>query len=387
MDCNAQVLEGAVGGGGSNGGEKGKEKEQRNVEEELSTGVGAEPPFHVENPERRLVMHGGGEGELSGDEEEEFVFDDDGEEETGKNRWMAVARFYSGRIVKAKVMFEELSNVWGEVKPRPLGDNRFLIEFASEWSLNFALHGGPWKFKGVALIVVNYDGFSRLSEIVIDSIPLWIRIYDMPVAMMKKESFVSALGAKVGRVMEIGEEVKDFKRVRVDFALADALKPSVRIKVKDRGFMEFEVKYEDVPYFCFCCGRIGHSERECPEEDLSLESARFGVGLRASPFKRAMGRQLAFYTASPAAQKVLNFSGHQKEKVAFFTGSTTSRGGQDGRSRSGRSMHVGGEGSGGVSSQSGGNSSKSQSRLSKEQESELAGGVQNMVVDDTTGKS
>ncbi|KAF8680644.1 hypothetical protein HU200_045674 [Digitaria exilis] len=277
-------------------------------------------------------MHGGGEGELSGDEEEEFVFDDDGEEETGKNRWMAVARFYSGRIVKAKVMFEELSNVWGEVKPRPLGDN-------------------------------------RLSEIVIDSIPLWIRIYDMPVAMMKKESFVSALGAKVGRVMEIGEEVKDFKRV------------------KDRGFMEFEVKYEDVPYFCFCCGRIGHSERECPEEDLSLESARFGVGLRASPFKRAMGRQLAFYTASPAAQKVLNFSGHQKEKVAFFTGSTTSRGGQDGRSRSGRSMHVGGEGSGGVSSQSGGNSSKSQSRLSKEQESELAGGVQNMVVDDTTGKS
>nr|CAB3458955.1 unnamed protein product [Digitaria exilis] len=102
MDCNAQVLEGAVGGGGSNGGEKGKEKEQRNVEEELSTGVGAEPPFHVENPERRLVMHGGGEGELSGDEEEEFVFDDDGEEETGKNRWMAVARFYSGRIVKAK---------------------------------------------------------------------------------------------------------------------------------------------------------------------------------------------------------------------------------------------------------------------------------------------
>jgi ABC-type transporter Mla subunit MlaD len=43
---------------------------------------------------------------------------------------------------------------------------------------------------------------------------------------MMTTAFVPALGAKVGRVMEVGETVKDFNRVRVDFALSDALMPT-----------------------------------------------------------------------------------------------------------------------------------------------------------------
>lgn len=55
---------------------------------------------------------------------------------------MAVARFYSGRVVQAKVMFAERINVWAEVRARSLGDNKFLLEFSTERSLNFALNGG-----------------------------------------------------------------------------------------------------------------------------------------------------------------------------------------------------------------------------------------------------
>jgi hypothetical protein len=66
--------------------------------------------------------------------------------------------------------------------------------------------------------MVRYDGLTKLSEVAIESIPLWIRIYDIPVAMMTT-AFVTALREKVGCVMEVGETVKDFNRVRVDFAL------------------------------------------------------------------------------------------------------------------------------------------------------------------------
>ncbi|CAL5021215.1 unnamed protein product [Urochloa decumbens] len=222
------------------------------------------------------------------EEEAEFVFEDDEEAVKVSSKWLAVGRFYSGRDYKARVIFSELSNAWGEVHTRGLGDHKYLIEFPSESALNFVLRGGPWKFKGDAMIVVPYDGFTRLSEVVIETIPLWIRIYDIPVGMMIT-SFVSALAAKVGKVLEIGEAAFDFRRVRVEFALANPLMDNVQIRV----------------------------------HDLYEEGVRFGTDLRTSPFKREIGRQMAFIAAAPAAKRGLNFSGAQREKVASFSASST----------------------------------------------------------------
>lgn len=291
-----------------------------------SVGAGREegdsPDLSV-NLERGLVLHVGVE---DGSSDEEFDLDRDDMANLEQPRWFAVARYYSGRPVKARVMFSELSNAWGEVISRHLGDYRFLLEFSCEQALNFVLKGGPWKFKGDVLILVRYDGFSRLSEVSIESIPLWIRIYDMRVALMRS-GLVSILAAKVGKVMEVGEAVKDFIRVRVDLDLADALKDGVRIKVEDMGIMEFEVKYEDVQHFCFWCGCIGHAVRECPDEDLDADGMRFGVELRTFPYQRAMGRQLAFQRSAPAAKRGIKFSVAQKEKVASFVASSSSQGG------------------------------------------------------------
>jgi hypothetical protein len=128
------------------------------------------------------------------------------------------------------------------------------------------------------VIVVFYDGLARVLTVPIETISLWIRIYNIPITMLTA-AFVSALGAKVGRVLEVGEAVKDSQRVRVEFALIDPLKKSVSMKVRGHGLMEFFVKYENVPYFCFGCGHIGHGERECPDEDLYEEGGNFGAFL------------------------------------------------------------------------------------------------------------
>jgi hypothetical protein len=98
------------------------------------------------------------------------------------------------------------------------------------------------------MILVQYDGLTKLSEVTIESILLWIRIYDIPVSMMTK-AFVTVLGEKVGRVMEVGDAIRDFKRVRIDFDLSKALMPHVSIKVRGKGVLEFVVKYESVPHF------------------------------------------------------------------------------------------------------------------------------------------
>lgn len=338
--------------GGSS--QDGKDKERMMEVEDGDTGMGsggvgsggggdASSGLSV-NQERGLVLHGGAE-DLQSEDEVEFDLEEEDEDGYAQPTWLAVARYYSGRPVRARIMFAELSNAWGEVVSRDLGDNRFLLEFPSENALNFVLRGGPWKFKGDALIVVRYDGLTRLSEVCIESIRLWIRIYDMPVALMKPR-LVSAFAARVGKVLEVGEAVKDFIRVRVEFDLADALKESVKLNVKGLGPMEFAVKYEDVPHFCFWCGRIGHSIRECPEEDLEADGTRYGVELRTSPFKRTMSRQLAFQRSAPVAKRGLNFSGAQKAKVTSYTTSPISREEVRARMSPGWGRSGGGEGGG-----------------------------------------
>ena len=86
-------------------------------------------------------------------------------------------------------MFDEMGAAWRLAKPIPvrkLENNRFILEFSVEEEYNFVINGGPWRHKGDALIVVSYDGVSRPSEVIIDSIDLWVRFYDVPVTLLSQ---------------------------------------------------------------------------------------------------------------------------------------------------------------------------------------------------------
>lgn len=84
----------------------------------------------------------------------------------------------------------------GQLVPmHDLRDNRFLVEFDSEWSWRKAMYGDPSTFYEDAIIFVPYDGLKRFSEIQIESIGLWVRIYDLPVKIMIG-SFIRVIGAK-----------------------------------------------------------------------------------------------------------------------------------------------------------------------------------------------
>ena len=73
---------------------------------------------------------------------------------------------------------------------------------------------------------------------------------------MMTEGFTRALGAKIGTVLEVGQAVNNYKKERVDFPLEKAILQTVQQKVRGHGVLEFLVRYQNIPNFCFGCGRI-----------------------------------------------------------------------------------------------------------------------------------
>lgn len=54
-----------------------------------------------------------------------------------------------------------------------------------------------------------------------------------------------------------------YVRVRVVLDVGKPLKRRIKIKEEGEAWSWINFKYERLSTFCFVCGRLGHSEREC----------------------------------------------------------------------------------------------------------------------------
>jgi hypothetical protein len=198
---------------------------------------------------REIVLH---DGRVQVDELEEDVVEfDHGEDEAqGEVRALAMARYFSGKKFNARGLFEETKVAWGLFSLKSvqvLGDNRFLIEFDTEEAKRRVIKGRPWRHKGDALIVVSYDDLAPPSSIVINTIAMWARLYDLPPAL-RKDDYVQKLGTRLGKVQMIDLSFPNYVRFRVMYSLANALVPEMKIHIRGKGDMMVPVRHENVSF-------------------------------------------------------------------------------------------------------------------------------------------
>jgi hypothetical protein len=270
---------------------------------------------------QELVPHGTVHTAPDHQEEDFMEFDLEDVEEQGQGKALAMACFFSGKRFNARGMFEEMRVAWGLQSLNPVqvpGDNRFLIEFESPYVKQRVVEGGPWRHKWDALIVVSYDGFAPPSSIVISTIDVWARFYDLPAAL-RKIDYIQKLDAWLGEVQRVDLSYPNYARVRVLFSLANPSVPEAKVRIKGRGDMTVPIHYENVPFFYFICGRLRHSEKECLDGELGEGALNFGAELRASPPKRLHDIRVQ---TKLGAVHFLNFEGPQRVRLQAEANST-----------------------------------------------------------------
>nr|XP_020158680.1 uncharacterized protein LOC109743997 [Aegilops tauschii subsp. strangulata] len=147
---------------------------------------------------------------------------------------------------------------------------------------------GPWQFKGKAVVLAPYDGFTKPSTIELKTIDIWMQIHDLPDSFFSK---IKALSSTIGEFIYAEPKSHDFEgnfaRVRLRIDVTKPLKNAVSLVIRKKDALErviFRVKYERLPDWCAVCGYLGHLFKECGD-GVHAPKALVFKDLRATWFR------------------------------------------------------------------------------------------------------
>lgn len=168
-----------------------------------------------------------------------------------------------------------------------VGENLFILEFISLSDRRRALLDGPWNFFKNLVLFKEPRGFQNPTGIVFDEISMWVQCHNLPIAFMH-QSIIRKIGEQLGCVLDIdvgerGQCLGRFARIRIRRNLSIPLQQCIWVQPSDsEEDIPILLLYERLPEFCFSCGRVGHTFRDCEEDNSVNMSHKFGAWLRAS---------------------------------------------------------------------------------------------------------
>ncbi|XP_073124567.1 uncharacterized protein [Henckelia pumila] len=167
-----------------------------------------------------------------------------------------------------------------------MGDNIFVLDFKALQDRVRALKGGPWNFFKDLIIFVEPKGMQNSRTMSFDTISIWTQCYNLPLACMHRD-ILKKVGSQIGVVEEVdtredGFSSGRFARIRVRLDVSKPIKKFISISSRqDNEDIIVPLAYERLPDYCYNCGCIGHSFRDCTTVPVEQGKLDFGSWLRA----------------------------------------------------------------------------------------------------------
>jgi hypothetical protein len=171
-----------------------------------------------------------------------------------------------------------------------MNDNKLVFIFEDEADQERVMLGEPWVYDKSLVVFQRIEEREAIEEVTFTETSFWVQLHDIPVRRMNEE-VARILGSSLGRIAQVAGGTTaanggQAMRIRVSI---DITKPLCRgrMAVLEKGReVWISFKYERLPNFCYWCGHVTHSDKDCPywlrnQETLHLEDQQFGPWLRA----------------------------------------------------------------------------------------------------------
>ena len=128
------------------------------------------------------------------------------------------------------------------------------------------------------------------SELKFDKLKVWARVANLPFNL-QDDAWCKAIAKQIDKEASSihFDHGGGYLRARVTLDVAKPLRRWILINSARRGSTDpYEIQYENIPHFCFSCGRLGHSDLVCPTPGTRDENGElpFGKGLLPSDEKK-----------------------------------------------------------------------------------------------------
>jgi hypothetical protein len=180
------------------------------------------------------------------------------------------AKFYTRRVINVEAVTRTFKPLWRTERgfsARDMGDNILLFEFEDEADMERVLFSEPWSYDKYLVAFNKVVEDVEIENVVFDKVAFWVQIHNLPILSLKKE-VARALCCGIGEVMKTTETEEELGggrvmrlRVRVDITKPLCRGRKIGLANGKEGWAAF--KYERLPNFCYWCGLVTHSEKDC----------------------------------------------------------------------------------------------------------------------------
>lgn len=219
---------------------------------------------------------------LAAGEDEKLFMSDEEEDEDEPKIFSVIGKVLSPSTLQLQTIMAAMKPAWGNprgLRARMVENNIFIADFMSELDKERALDGTPWLVSRHAVLLKDLEKHLRPSDVRFESMHIWVRILDIPFKWMNKKKGwkIAGLVGKVNKldVDEFGNAAGKYLRARVEIPIDKPLKRYITLETS-KGDEFYDLQYEKLPYFCFACGIIGHSELDCPNPSERDANGKWG---------------------------------------------------------------------------------------------------------------
>ncbi|KAH9752557.1 CCHC-type domain-containing protein [Citrus sinensis] len=213
-------------------------------------------------------------------------------------RFCLVGRFLTDKVINFPAMKNTMASVWRPGKGvciKDLSPSLFLFQFFHEVDVKRVIDSCPWTFDQHILLVKRLEENEQPRNVPLYFTSFWTQVYNLPIGFMSAK-ILKDIGNYIGTFLESDEHNlmgvwRNYMRIRVAIDVRKPLKRRMKLKKVGGDWIWVDFKYERLNIFCFICGLLGHTEKQCPQlyECTSGEIVKaYGHWMKAPHRRNAM---------------------------------------------------------------------------------------------------